>query len=51
MRISCERIKCDYCMVDITDTPYAVREESGFDACCREHLEILRDWEVNGVKE
>ncbi len=56
-RMIVERIFCDYCDKEIrkaqstNENPYSLKEESGFDACCKEHLEILRDEEARkGVK-
>ena len=47
-----ERIFCDYCGKEITYKDlYSLRKENGFDSCCKEHLEILRDEEARkGVK-
>jgi hypothetical protein len=51
-RMVVERIFCDYCDKEITNEDlYSLREESGFDSCCKEHVEILRDKEAQkGVR-
>ena len=48
-RLFIQHAFCDYCGKEITDqTLYALKqsgflkEQNGFDACCKEHFELLR---------